>query len=108
MIAGRYESDTGLIIRVEDNAAVLFSDLTMHEVRLTKYKLQFSKAPVGGGLVHIIRHIDTLTVIEESNLHSLYCHQLKAKPDDLQLCSDVSSGVDSLGQHQWGDLVNLE
>ena len=36
VIAGRYEGDTGLIIRVEDNAAVLFSDLTMHEVP-TKY-----------------------------------------------------------------------
>ena len=32
VIAGRYEGDTGLIIRVEDNAVVLFSDLTMHEV----------------------------------------------------------------------------
>jgi len=64
VIAGRYEGDTGLIIRVEENAVVLFSDLTMHE--------------------------------------------LKAKQDDLQLCSDVSSGVDSLGQHQWGDLVQLD
>ena len=33
VIAGRYEGDTGLIVRVEDNMVVLFSDLTMHEVR---------------------------------------------------------------------------
>jgi len=32
VIAGRYENDTGLIVRVEDNMVVLFSDLTMHEV----------------------------------------------------------------------------
>ena len=32
VLAGRYEGDTGLIVRVEDNMAVLFSDLTMHEV----------------------------------------------------------------------------
>jgi len=32
VIAGRYENDTGLIVRVEDNIVVLFSDLTMHEV----------------------------------------------------------------------------
>jgi len=32
VIAGRYENDTGLIVRVEDNVVVLFSDLTMHEV----------------------------------------------------------------------------
>lgn len=31
VIGGRYEGDTGLIVRVEDTV-VLFSDLTMHEV----------------------------------------------------------------------------
>ena len=34
VLAGRYEGDTGLIVRVEDNMVVLFSDLTMHEVRV--------------------------------------------------------------------------
>lgn len=34
VIAGRYEGDTGLIVRVEENFVILFSDLTMHEVRL--------------------------------------------------------------------------
>lgn len=33
VIAGRFEGDTGLIVRVEDSMVVLFSDLTMHEVR---------------------------------------------------------------------------
>ena len=32
VMGGRYEGDTGLIVRVEDNMVVLFSDLTMHEV----------------------------------------------------------------------------
>ena len=32
VIGGRYEGDTGLIVRVEDNTVVLFADLTMHEV----------------------------------------------------------------------------
>lgn len=32
VISGRYENDTGLIVRVEENMVVLFSDLTMHEV----------------------------------------------------------------------------
>ncbi|XP_031557165.1 transcription elongation factor SPT5-like [Actinia tenebrosa] len=63
VIGGRYEGDTGLIIRVEDTV-VLFSDLTMHE--------------------------------------------LKVLPKDLQLCSERSSGVDSMGQHQFGDLVQLD
>ena len=33
VLAGRYEGDTGLIVRVEENMVVLFSDLTMHEVK---------------------------------------------------------------------------
>ncbi|XP_013782146.1 transcription elongation factor SPT5-like [Limulus polyphemus] len=64
VIAGRYEGDTGLIVRVEENLVVLFSDLTMHE--------------------------------------------LKVLPRDLQLCTDMATGVDSLGQFQWGDLVQLD
>ena len=34
--------------------------------------------------------------------------QLKVRPKDLQLCSDTSSGVDSSGHFQWGDLVQIE
>ncbi|XP_073975889.1 transcription elongation factor subunit Spt5 [Rhodnius prolixus] len=64
VLAGRYEGDTGLIVRVEENRVVLFSDLTMHE--------------------------------------------LEVLPRDLQLCSDMATGVDSLGQFQWGDLVQID
>ena len=31
---GKFDGDTGLIVRVEENVIVLFSDLTFHEVRL--------------------------------------------------------------------------
>lgn len=64
VLAGRYEGDTGLIVRIEENRVVLFSDLTMHE--------------------------------------------LEVLPRDLQLCSDMATGVDSMGQFQWGDMVQLE
>jgi len=64
VIAGKYEGDTGLIVRVEENVIVLFSDLTFHE--------------------------------------------MKVKPDDLQLCTDKSTGVDAMGQHSWGDMVSLD
>jgi len=64
VVGGRYEGDTGLIVRVEQNRVVLFSDVTMHE--------------------------------------------LEVLPRDLQLCTDTASGVDSLGQFQWGDLVQIE
>ncbi|VDO23753.1 unnamed protein product, partial [Brugia timori] len=64
VINGRYEGDTGLIVRVEDNLVILLSDLTMHE--------------------------------------------LKVLPRDVQLCADVTTGVDSLGQFQYQDLVMLD
>ncbi|XP_014243912.1 transcription elongation factor SPT5 isoform X2 [Cimex lectularius] len=64
VLRGRYEGDTGLIVRVEENRIVLFSDLSMHE--------------------------------------------LEVLPRDLQLCSDMATGVDSLGQFQWGDLVQID
>ena len=34
VIGGKYEGDTGLIVRVEDDLVILFSDLTMHEVKI--------------------------------------------------------------------------
>ena len=37
VIAGRYEGDTGLIVRIENNIAVIFSDLTLHEVCVCVY-----------------------------------------------------------------------
>ncbi len=33
VIGGRYEGETGLIIRVEENWVIIFSDLTQQEVR---------------------------------------------------------------------------
>jgi transcription elongation factor SPT5 len=64
VVAGRYEGETGLVVRIEHNLAILFSDLTMHE--------------------------------------------LKVRPQDLQLCLETSSGVDASGQYQLGDMVQLD
>ncbi|XP_074659963.1 transcription elongation factor SPT5-like isoform X2 [Tubulanus polymorphus] len=64
VIGGTYEGDTGLIVRMLDNMAVVYSDLTMHE--------------------------------------------MKVLPRDLQLCSEMATGVDTMGQFQFGDLVQLD
>ncbi|GMS96178.1 hypothetical protein PENTCL1PPCAC_18353 [Pristionchus entomophagus] len=64
ILAGRYEGDTGLVVRVESNLVVVLSDLSMHE--------------------------------------------MKVRPRDCQLCADVTTGVDSLGQFQFHDLVQLD
>ena len=53
-----------MIVRVQENMIVLFSDLTLNE--------------------------------------------LKVLPRDLQLCPDMATGVDSLGQYQFGDMVQLD
>lgn len=64
VIGGRNEGETGLIVRVEDNTAILISDLTMEEI----------------------------TVFQRF----------------LQLCQSSASGVDSMGQFEWGDLVQID
>ncbi|KAJ9582584.1 hypothetical protein L9F63_023072, partial [Diploptera punctata] len=64
VIAGRYEGDTGLIVSVEDNRVVLFSDLTMHELEIL--------------------------------------------PRDIQLCTHITSGIDSQGEFEWGDSVQID
>lgn len=64
IIAGQYEGDTGLIVRVDEKEIAMLSDLTMHEVKIL--------------------------------------------PKDCQICSDTATGVDSLGQFQLGDLVQVD
>lgn len=64
VIGGRNEGETGLIVRVEDNTAIIISDLTMEE----------------------------LSVFQRF----------------LQLCQSAASGVDSMGQFEWGDLVQID
>ena len=38
----------------------------------------------------------------------LTMHELRVLPKDLQLCTDMATGVDSLGQFQFGDMVQLD
>jgi len=64
VITGRYEDETGLVVRVEENVVVVFSDTTMHE--------------------------------------------LKVRPEDLQACTEKSSGVDKMGKFKLGDMVQID
>ena len=34
--------------------------------------------------------------------------QLKVLPRDLQLCTDMATGVDTFGQFEFGELVQIE
>ncbi|CDW52049.1 Transcription elongation factor SPT5 [Trichuris trichiura] len=81
---GRYEGDTGLIVRVESNLVVLMSDLNMQEVSPTR------------------RHLLPPFVVE------YIFFILHVLPKDVQLCRDVATGVDSSGSCSYEDLVQLD
>ena len=49
-----------------------------------------------------------LNINKSFRFSDLTMHELQVLPRDLQLCRDVATGVDSLGQFQWGDLVALD
>ena len=50
-----------------------------------------------------------LPFISLSLLFSIrYLPFFQVLPKDLQLCADRATGVDSLGQFQWGDMVQIE
>lgn len=46
--------------------------------------------------------------LNASGLFLYLSPQLKVLPRDLQLCSETASGVDAGGQHEWGELVQLD
>ena len=64
VINGKYESETGHVVNVKDNVAVLLADTTLAE--------------------------------------------MKVRPRDIQLCTDMNSGVDSQGMYQIGDVVEVD
>ena len=35
-------------------------------------------------------------------------HELKVRPDELQFCTEKSSGVDTLGRFGFGDIVQID
>lgn len=51
-------------------------------------------------LTYLIQFYDVITLLRVL--------QLKVLPRDLQLCSETASGVDAGGQHEWGELVQLD
>ena len=64
VIHGKYEGETGLVVRVDDNVAVIVADTTYSE--------------------------------------------MKVRPRDMQLCTEMNSGVDSQGMYQIGDVVEVD
>ncbi|KAI6654895.1 hypothetical protein LOD99_2774 [Oopsacas minuta] len=64
VVGGQFMGESGLVVRVEENVAIIFSDISRDE--------------------------------------------MKVRPRDLQLCTETSSGIDSQGQNEVGDLVQVD
>ena len=39
VVAGRHEGETGIVVKIESNLAILFADLTMHEVSSSRVNI---------------------------------------------------------------------
>ena len=55
-----------------------------------------------------IKHDNITWLTHRPAVSPLVRAQLKVLPRDLQLCSETASGVDAGGQHEWGELVQLD
>ena len=64
VVGGQFLGESGLVVRVEENIAIIFSDISRDE--------------------------------------------MKVRPKDLQLCTETSSGIDSQGQNEVGDMVQVD
>ena len=42
------------------------------------------------------------------SVSDLTMHELKVRPEDLQFCTEKSSGVDKLGKFQFSDMVQID
>ena len=68
VIGGRNEGETGLIVRVEDNVAIILSDLTMEEITVFQRFLQLCQATATG--------IDSLGHFEWGDLVQIDAHTM--------------------------------
>ena len=44
----------------------------------------------------------------ERNSSDTTMHELKVRPEDLQACTEKSSGVDKMGKFKLGDMVQID
>ena len=68
MIGGRNEGETGLIVRVDDNVAIILSDLTMEEITVFQRFLQLCQATATG--------VDSLGHFEWGDLVQIDSHTM--------------------------------
>uniref|UniRef100_A0A8R1DTN9 Transcription elongation factor SPT5 n=1 Tax=Caenorhabditis japonica TaxID=281687 RepID=A0A8R1DTN9_CAEJA len=106
----------GKVMSVDGTKVVMMPDqedlneaITLNASELRKYFKEGDHIKVISGRYEghtglIVRVKDNTAIL----LSDLGMEELKVRVRDLQLCADVSTGVDSLGQFQYHDLVQLD
>ena len=75
VIAGRHEGETGLIVRIEVNLAVLFSDLTMHEVSGRDHECVFHSYMHCNSHSRMMLHVYSRLVNTQQSKYETYIHK---------------------------------
>ncbi|CAI5447588.1 unnamed protein product [Caenorhabditis angaria] len=106
----------GKVLSVEGHKVVMMPDqegltepITLNASELRKFFKAGDHTKVIGGRYEghtglIVRVADSTAIM----LSDLGMEELKVRVRDLQLCADVTTGVDSLGQYQYHDLVQID
>ncbi|CAA92685.1 Transcription elongation factor SPT5 [Caenorhabditis elegans] len=114
--AGELVNLRGKVMTVDGTKVVMMPDqedlkeaITLNAHELRKYFKEGDHAKVISGRYEghtglIVRVKDSTAIV----LSDLGMEELKVRVRDLQLCADVTTGVDSLGQFQYHDLVQLD
>ena len=61
------------------------------------------------GVVDVVVGVVGVVVVVVMSINRCICRpQLKVRTKDLQQCTEMATGVDSMGQFQFGDMVQIE
>ncbi|CAB3409928.1 unnamed protein product [Caenorhabditis bovis] len=106
----------GKVLSVDGQKVIMLPDqegltepITLNSAELRKYFKEGDHIKVIGGRYEghtglVVRVKDNTAIL----LSDLGMEELKVRVRDIQLCADVTTGVDSLGQFQYHDLVQID
>ncbi|CAD6194882.1 unnamed protein product [Caenorhabditis auriculariae] len=108
-LRGKVETIDGSKVVLIPDQEGLKDPITLNAYELRKYFKDGDHVKVISGRYE--GHTGLIVRVVENNvimLSDLGMDELKVRSRDLQLCADVTTGVDSLGQFQYHDLVQLD